>query len=222
MDRLLINADRSLPALVHAGEEAWIPSPEPGVERRMLERIGGEVALASSIVRYLPGSRFPEHVHDLGEEFLVLEGTFSDEDGHYTEGTYVRNPPGSRHSPFSDDGCVIFVKLRQMDAAETRSLRVHVSDRDWVPSASDGRASAVLFRAGRVTVELERLAAGVALAPGQDVGGEELFVLEGSVRLFDVEGTILRRWSWLRSPGKSVAGVAGPYGAVLWVKRGHL
>ena len=73
-----------------------------------------------------------------------------------------------------------------------------------------------------MTVELERLAAGVALAPGQDVGGEELFVLEGSVRLFDVEGTILRRWSWLRSPGKSVAGVAGPYGAVLWVKRGRL
>lgn len=77
-----------------------------------------EVARATSIVRYAPESRFAEHIHELGEEFLVLEGMFSDEHGDYGAGTYVRNPPGSSHSPYTVDGCTIFVKLRQFDPAD--------------------------------------------------------------------------------------------------------
>ena len=101
MQEMNVHADRSQRALVQASRLPWLPSPEPGVERRILERSGGEVALASSIVRYRAGSRFHAHTHALGEEFLVLEGTFSDERGHYPVGTYVRNPPGSAHAPFS-------------------------------------------------------------------------------------------------------------------------
>src|SRR5690606_3301688 len=94
-----INADRREPVLVHGTDLPWIPSPQAGVDRRMLERSGGEVAVASTIVRYGPGSAFPPHAHALGEEFVVLEGVFSDEHGDYPPGTYVRNPPGSTHSP---------------------------------------------------------------------------------------------------------------------------
>eukprot|EP01031_Cornospumella_fuschlensis_P017192 gene17192-21020_t len=89
----MLNADRTQAALVHGHLQPWCASTEPGVERRMLERVGGEVAVASTIVRYMAGSRFAAHRHDLGEEFMVLEGTFSDEHGHYPVGTYVRNPP---------------------------------------------------------------------------------------------------------------------------------
>src|SRR5262245_7522733 len=98
----------------------WTASPEPQVQRKMLERDGEEVARASSIVRYAARSSFPEHVHERGEEFVVIEGTFSGEHGDYPEGSYVRNPPGSKHRPFSRQGCTIFVKLRQFDPNDSR------------------------------------------------------------------------------------------------------
>src|SRR5689334_9641906 len=140
MDTLQIRADRTQPALAHGASLPWVPSPEAGVERRMLERSGGEVAIATSIVRYAAGSRFSSHAHGLGEEFLVLEGTFSDEHGHYPVGTYVRNPPGSSHAPFSDPGCTIFVKLRQMAEDEPELLRVFPGQRVWEAIAASGCA----------------------------------------------------------------------------------
>jgi hypothetical protein len=114
-----IRSDLALAARIAFGDEPWLPSPEPGVERVQLERDGDEIARATSIVRYAPGSHFPVHTHDRGEEFLVLDGVFSDEHGDYPAGTYVRNPPGSRHAPCARDGCTIFVKLRQFDLADT-------------------------------------------------------------------------------------------------------
>jgi len=68
-----LNADFAKRALVHAAKLDWKASPMPGVERRMLDRIGDEVARATSIVRYAPQSQFSPHVHDGGEEFLVLD-----------------------------------------------------------------------------------------------------------------------------------------------------
>ncbi|MCZ6619426.1 MAG: cupin domain-containing protein, partial [Gammaproteobacteria bacterium] len=100
----------------------WQPSPQPGVERVMLDRIGKEVAVATSFVRYAQHSKFPAHNHDLGEEFIVLEGEFGDEHGRYPPVSYVRNPPGTSHTPFSDPGCLIFVKLRQFAPADNRQF----------------------------------------------------------------------------------------------------
>jgi anti-sigma factor ChrR (cupin superfamily) len=99
-----INADFSRRVAVHAARLPWVPSPMAGVKRRMLDRIGDEVARATSIVRYAPGSRFSPHTHGGGEEFLVLEGVFQDEHGDFPAGSYVRNPPTSRHSPARGPG----------------------------------------------------------------------------------------------------------------------
>ena len=74
-----LNADFSKRVAVHAARMPWVASPMPGVDRRMLDRIGEEVARATSIVRYAPGSHFSPHTHGGGEEFLVLEGVFTDE-----------------------------------------------------------------------------------------------------------------------------------------------
>src|SRR6201993_3091070 len=113
-----LNSDFAARAAVHAGRLDWTPSPIPGVDRRMLDRIGDEVARATSIVRYAPHSRFPSHTHGGGEEFLVLDGVFQDEHGDYPAGTYVRNPPTSSHTPGSQPGCTIFVKLWQFDPSD--------------------------------------------------------------------------------------------------------
>jgi hypothetical protein len=216
MDDARINADRTRFAVVHGGQLPWQPSPEPGIERRLLERIGGEVALATSIVRYQAGHRFPSHMHGLGEEFFVLGGTFSDEHGHYPSGTYVRNPPESRHAPYSDDGCVIFVKLRQMHVADRQSIRVFSEQLTW-STASAGHKRAPLFDMNGVSVQLEWLAAGASRAASTVSGGEEIFVINGDLVLADVPQP-LTTWSWLRHPDPHCRPMSSGTGALYWRK----
>ncbi len=106
-----LNADFTKRAVVHGAMMPWQASPIPGVERKMLDRIGDEVARATTIVRYARNSQFSPHIHGGGEEFLVLEGVFQDEHGDYPVGTYVRNPPTSRHTPGSFSGYIILIML---------------------------------------------------------------------------------------------------------------
>src|SRR5690348_14707332 len=192
-----LNSDFSARAAVHAARLDWTPSPIPGVDRRMLDRIGDEVARATSIVRYAPHSRFPPHTHGGGEEFLVLSGVFQDEHGDYPVGTYVRNPPTSSHTPGSEPGCTLFVKLWQFDPDDRRQLRLDTSALSLAPSPElPGVEFAPLFESAWEFVLLERWAPEVTI----DVplpGGIELLVLDGSF----VEGREeFSTHSWLRLP----------------------
>jgi quercetin dioxygenase-like cupin family protein len=194
---------------------AWTPSPTAGVERKMLERDGGEVARATSIVRYAKGSAFPAHAHARGEEFVVLAGTFADEHGSYPAHTYVRNPPGSRHRPYSTAGCTIFVKLRQFDPGDARRCAVSLDD----PPGEGGVATSTLLHAfGTERVALVRLAAGATLELDGSDRGIELFVLRGEM---DVGAARCRAWTWLRAP-RAAGRLASPGGCVVWLKQGHL
>lgn len=111
-----LNADFSERVVVRFDETPWVASPAAGVERKMLDRIGDEVARATTIVRFAPGSAFAAHTHGGGEEYLVLSGVFQDETGDFPVGSYVRNPPTSRHTPAAEEGAVILVKLHQFDS----------------------------------------------------------------------------------------------------------
>jgi anti-sigma factor ChrR (cupin superfamily) len=207
-----LHADPRVIALVHGESLPWLSSPSAGVERKLLERIGGEVALATSIVRYAPGSRFDPHVHGAGEEFLVLDGVFSDEQGDYPALTYVRNPPGSMHAPRSAAGCTIFVKLRQMSS--------HRGERTVVAADTGNAGHQLLHRGVAVTVSLHRVAPRGTLLLDADHGGEEVFVVEGSAH---APGAELSRWSWWRRPASAGRCVLHTdHGVLLWVKRGHL
>src|SRR6185312_2144395 len=159
-----LNADFTRRAVVHAAQLAWVSSPTPGVERRMLDRIGGEVARATSIVRYATHSHFPRHVHGGGEEFFVLEGVFQDEHGDYPAGFYIRNPPTSAHTPGSEPGCTIFVKLWQFDPTDRTDLRI---DTHKLPFTADPRRPGVevaeLFHDAYEAVTLERWSAGAQI-----------------------------------------------------------
>ncbi len=76
-----INADFEKAAFEHTADMAWVDSYMPGVQRKMLDRLEAESGRATSIVRYAPKSYFALHTHNGGEEFLVLQGAFSDEQG---------------------------------------------------------------------------------------------------------------------------------------------
>jgi hypothetical protein len=215
-----LNADFSRRAAVHAGGLDWVASPMPGVHRRMLDRIGDEVARATSIVRYASASHFSPHVHDGGEEFLVLEGTFQDEHGDYPIGSYVRNPPTSSHTPGSSVGCTIFVKLWQFDLADRTTVRIATAGQAFA-SAKDRSSVSILplFQDAVEQVRLEEWTPQARVnipAPA----GLELLVLAGS---FDEQGDHFIEQSWLRlPPGSTFAGVAGPSGCRVWAKSGHL
>lgn len=174
----------------------WQASPMNGVERKMLDRIGAESGHATSLVRYAPNSRFSAHTHDGGEEFFVLEGTFSDEYGDYPAGTYVRNPIGSKHTPYSKNGCTIFVKLWQFDPQDQQQSVVYTQQSEWLADSS-GVSSLHLHLHHRESISLLRIAAGkeYLIKPSND--SAEVLVLSGAI---DTQNNRYNVGSWIRTP----------------------
>ncbi|PCJ04750.1 MAG: cupin [Rhodobacteraceae bacterium] len=206
-----INADFSQRVAIFFAETPWVPSPAPGVERKMLDRIGDEVARATTIVRFAPGSAFDAHTHDGGEEYLVLDGVFQDETGDFPVGSYVRNPPTSHHTPATAPGATILVKLHQFDPADRSQVQVDTaaSEAPVVP----------LFKDAQEAVSIETWEAGSQISR-QGPAGMEVFVIEGG---FSEGGDNFGRWDWLRlPPGAVFEGRVGPSGARVWIKTGHL
>jgi len=215
---MLVNDDFSRRAAVRPDGHRWVPSPLPGVQRVMLDRLGGEQGRATSLVRYAPGSSFSPHGHPGGEEILVLSGTFSDDSGDYGPGWYLRHPPGSAHRPSSADGALIFVKLWQMPVTEARTIRTDTCDpRAWT---LDGDVECCALHASDAErVCLLKLPPGASCAPDA-AGGAELLVLDGELAEGDA---VYVRDSWLRlPPGDAAQFSAGPSGAKLYLKTGHL
>jgi anti-sigma factor ChrR (cupin superfamily) len=221
MSNELVNADFTQRVVIATDALPWIASPQAGVERRLLDRIGGEVARATSLVRYAPSSAFPAHGHELGEEFLVLSGVFSDEHGDYGEGTYVRNPPRSSHTPRTTPGCTILVKLRQMPPSESKRVVIDTAKVAWKLADPNGLLRLPLHLAPDTgeSVTLERLAPGTDLTEADQPGGEEIFVLAGEVS--DRHGSY-KAGTWIRNPAGSRSGFGSKGGATYWAKRGHL
>ena len=215
-----LNADFSQRVAVHAARIPWTPSPMAGVDRRMLDRIGDEVARATSIVRYAPHSHFSPHTHGGGEEFLVLDGVFQDEHGDYPAGSYVRNPPTTRHTPGSEPGCVIFVKLWQFDTDDRTKVRIDTGKAPF--QTAPGRPGVEvmpLFRDAREEVRLERWAPASSIELPLPHGAEFL-VLSGS---FEESSEAFSEQSWLRLPANAMLRArTGAHGCRVWIKAGHL
>jgi quercetin dioxygenase-like cupin family protein len=215
-----LNADFSRRVVVHGARLSWVPSPIAGVDRRMLDRIGEEVARATSIVRYAPGSRFSPHTHGGGEEFLVLEGVFQDEHGEFPAGSYIRNPPTTHHTPGSAPGCILFVKLWQFEPVDRIQVRIDTGTMPYRPATSRPGVELIpLFRDSREDVRLERWAPDAAITLAVP-GGAEVLVLDGD---FEEGGEGFEPQSWLRLPVESMLeATAGSGGCKVWIKTGHL
>ena len=192
-----------------------------GVERQLLDRIGDEVARATSFVRYAPNSEFPPHSHGGGEEILVLEGEFADEHGSYPAGYYLRNPVGTSHTPsVGSSGALIFVKLRQFDPEDRTQVKIDMTKMETVRDADRAGVSVMpLFQDSRETVRAEVWDADADVTLDLPEGGEFL-VLDGS---FEDGSDRLGKGGWLRLPeGSSLRAKAGPQGARVWMKLRHI
>jgi anti-sigma factor ChrR (cupin superfamily) len=216
-----LNADFSEHVVIRPGDYQWVDSPSAGVERMMLDRVGGEIARATSLVRFAPNSTFSAHTHGGGEEFLVLEGAFGDEHQAYPAGTYVRNPVGTSHSPcVGEQGCLILVKLYQMDDDDQAQLVVDTNATTWSSGAVPGIEIMYLHEYADVRVALIRWAPNTPFDAHSHPGGEEIYVIEGAY--YDEHGEY-PAGSWIRSPrGSRHAPCTRDEGALIYVTVGHL
>lgn len=215
-----INADFSQRAISAPSADQWITSPASGVDRRMLDRIGDEVARATSVVRYAPRSSFSRHMHDEGEEFLVLEGIFSDEHADYPCGTYVRNPPGSGHSPFSDFGCRILVKLRQFDMKDCEPVVIDTTNESgWQAGSSSGVEIKRLHQFVGEEVSMLRFGKGENITIDVGDGGLEWLLVNGGLT-FEQED--YPKESWFRFAAGDKLIVRATENCLVWQKTGHL
>ena len=213
-----IHSDYSKRVVINHHDLAWVPSPEAGIERRMLERIGDELAKATSIVRYQPGASFQMHAHEFGEEILVLDGVFSDETGNYPAGSYIMNPPGSSHTPFSELGCTLFVKLRHLGIECVEREVVDTNSAQWFQGMVPGLSVMPLMQQGSGST-LVRWAPQTYFNPHKHYGGEEIFVVEG---VFEDEHGRYPAGTWIRSPHMSLHQPFSKEGCTIFVKTGHL
>ena len=216
-----LNADFSKRVVIRPDDYEWRDSPSDGVQRMMLDRIGGEVARATTLVRFAPNATFAPHTHGGGEEFLVLEGAFGDEHEIYPAGSYVRNPVGTSHSPrVGEDGCLILVKLYQMDDDDQHQFAIDTAAGTWQPGRDHGIDFLQLHEYRGERVALVRWESGVEAAPHRHSGGQEVYVIDGS---FSDEYGDYPAGTWIRNPvGTEHAPKSGPDGALTYVKVGHL
>jgi len=214
----MLNMDFSQRVVIRSAEQEWLKSPAGGVLRKPLEREEAERGRATSIVMYEPGASFQTHQHPLGEEIFVLDGVFSDEQGDYPAGTYIRNPPGSSHAPYSEQGCTLFVKLHQFADTDLQTVRVDTKATLWLPG--QGRLQVMpLHSHGTEHCALVKWPAGEVFKPHRHFGGEEILVLSGE--FIDEHGRY-PAGTWLRSPHMSAHTPLVEHETIIYVKTGHL
>lgn len=199
-------------------KEKWIPSPSSKVMRIPLERKDQESGHTTSFVEYLPGASFKKHPHPLGEEIFVLEGIFSDEYGDYGPGSYIRNPPGSSHSPFSKKGCKIFVKLNQFLISDTQRVHIETQKSHWLHGHGNLKVMP-LHSYGTSQTALVKWPMHERFNPHTHYGGEEIFILKGSFK--DEHGTY-PKYTWIRNPHMSHHHPWVDEETIILVKTGHL
>jgi len=218
MNEQTLNLDFTKPVVIHPDNLPWVSSPSEGVHRKQFEREHSESGRVTSLVRFDPGAAFATHGHPMGEEIMVLEGIFSDENGDYPAGSYLRHPPGSHHAPFSKEGCIIFVKLDHFLETDTQRVIVRPDERQWNPGIGNLKVAPLHNHLGEHTA-LVKWPKGEHFQAHKHWGGEEILVLEGE--FLDEHGNY-PKGTWIRSPHLSEHNPFTKEATLIMVKVGHL
>lgn len=216
-----LNADLSLRANLNINSLEWENSPSAGVQRLRLEADDDNppVERVTTVVRFAPQSAFSGHVHGGGEEFLVLQGIFSDQHADYPEGYYVRNPTDTGHAPHSDKGCTILVKLWQMHPDDQKQIAINTHDKNlWNKDKTFGEILH-LFEADYESVCMMHWTAGMKFTDLIFEAGVEYFVIDGS---FSDDTGNYSNGSWLRLPAGSKQNITVNKNCLILRKTGHL
>ena len=214
----MLNMDFAKIVVINTHEQDWIASPHAGVWRKLLAREEAERGHATSLVKFEPGAKFSSHDHPLGEEILVLEGTFSDESGNHTAGSYFRNPEGFIHAPYSKEGCLLLVKLHQFKQDDTEHVMIDTYNTPWLPGNGNLEVMPLHNFEGESTA-LVHWPHGTHFTPHMHIGGEEIYVISGE--FIDEHGRY-PKGTWIRSPHLSTHNPYVEQDTIILVKVGHL
>ncbi|WP_261818150.1 cupin domain-containing protein [Vibrio gallicus] len=214
----MLNMDVNNRVVVETALQPWQASPMQGVWRKPLERERLESGLVTSIVKYEAGSQFSQHAHPVGEEIFVLDGVFSDEMGDYPAGTYIRNPPASMHTPYSEHGCTLLVKLNQFHHNDKSAVTINTLTEPW-STGIGGLQVMPLHSFEEENTALVKWPAGERFRLHSHFGGEEILVLSGE--LVDEFGSY-PAYTWIRNPHMSQHLPYVTEDTVIYVKTGHL
>lgn len=214
----MLNMNFAKRVVVETYQQPWVASPHPGVWRKPLSREDAEKGHATSLVKFEAGAKFSEHDHPLGEEILVLSGTFSDHSGNFHKGCYFRNPEGFKHAPFSKDGCVLLVKLHQFKLGDDEHVVIDTEKTNWL-LGSGGLSVMPLHTYKGESTALVKWPKGERFQPHRHYGGEEIFVIKGE--FIDEHGRY-PEGTWIRSPHLSEHFPYVEQETIILVKVGHL
>ncbi len=216
-----INADLTQQVVVDTLSMNWEPSPSGTVWRKPLYREGGEFGPVTSIVKYEAGGKFRTHSHPQGEEIYVLEGEFCDDHGRYPAGTYLLNPDGTQHAPFSEKGCILFVRLRQYDGEDRIQTVIKTNDTAWHQGMVEGLTVLPLYSQANYheNMALVRWQPNTYFPQHTHPGGEEIYVIDGT---FEDDHGVYPKGSWIRSPHMSIHKPYSKEGCLIYVRVGGL
>lgn len=214
----MLNMDFAQSIVIDTNKLNWQASPKSGVWRKPLSREYKEHGHATSIVKFDPGSVFSPHKHPGGEEILVLDGVFSDHTGDYQRGHYFRNPVGFSHAPFTQNGCLLLVKLHQFQTGDLQHLhRANTLTQQIAKTKQIVVRSLHQFK--NETTRIEYWPAGASRPSDPRVGGEEIYVIAGCLV---EQNRKLTAGTWLRHPHLSQPQQSSPVDTVIFRKTGHL
>ena len=216
-----INADLTKRVTVDTNSIPWEESPSGTVWRKPLYRKDGEFGAVTSIVKYDAGGKFRTHTHPQGEEILVLSGEFCDDHGRYPAGTYLLNPDGTQHAPYSDQGCILFVRLRQYDGKDRLQTLIDTNQSEWHPGIIDGLTVLPLYSQANYpeNMALVRWQPNTYFHEHTHPGGEEILVLDGT---FEDEYGVYPQGTWIRGPHMSLHKPYSREGCTIYVRVGGL
>ena len=91
----------------------WKAGDQPGLSRLPLHSVpSGEMV---ALERLEPSTVLSEANCPGGEEIFILSGDLHDAQGHYGQGTWIRNPPQFRRALGSSRGATYWVKRGHLD-----------------------------------------------------------------------------------------------------------
>lgn len=169
------------------------------------------------LTKFEPGGFFELHGHPGGEEILVLEGTFKDERGVHPPGTYMLNPEGFIHLPYSEEGCLTFVKLRQHGGKTRQQIRVNIFDLPGQPGVIPEIQVKPIYEQIDYPekVWIEQWQPGTSLSQVVETEVKEIFVIQGT---WSDELGDYPPYSWVRYSPNCPYQPASKDGCLLYVK----
>ena len=204
-----MNSDYEKRALIDTNTIQWQETQTKDVFKKILAIKDEE---ETSFIKLKEGSVLNQEQKINSVEIFVLEGTYINEYGKYSQGTYLRLPLENEALVKSDKGCVIFRKTNFFTDNEMLII--------------DTNASAWLQGQGNLEVKplhnqtaLVKWPKNERFIPHKHWGGEEVVVLHG---VFIDEYGEYPKGSWIRSPHLSEHFPYVNEETIIFVKTGHM